>query len=150
MMRTVAVFIGAVLLSFIVSAVLATVLLPTSGELIVAMVGTPRISPKWNELWTQWKHATRITVFVIGPLVGIAVGLFVGLLQRRNAVLLAACALLPDFLVSFFGDRARYWSHSTSTVALYFLHHSFPFIAAAFSAYMMRRLSKSEARLRDS
>jgi hypothetical protein len=143
-MRTVAVFIGGAILSFVVSAVLVTVLLPNSGELIVAMFKTPRNSPNWNDLWTQWQHMARITVFVIGPLIGIAVGVFVGLLHRRNAMLLAVCALVPDFLVGVLGDRARYWSGSFSGVALYVVHHSFPFIAAALSAYMVQRLSKSD------
>lgn len=149
MIRTAAVFLGGVVLSLVASAVLVTVLLPNSGELIVKMFNTPPTSPKWNELWIQWQHATHITVFIIGPLVGIAVGVFIGLFQRRNAVLLAIFALVPDFLMGVVGDRARYWSHSISGVALYALHHSFPFIAAAFSTYIVQRLSKPEVRLQE-
>jgi len=140
-MRTVAVFVGGVALSFLVTAMLVGALMPHYGELIVALFNTPPNSPKWHDLWIQWQHFTRIGVYVIGPLTGLAVGIFVGMAQRNRPVPLALCCLAPEFLLGFLGDRAKNWSNSISGILFYVLDQSYPFVAAAIAAYLLHRLA---------
>lgn len=139
-MRTAVIVVSGVLLSFLIGGVLTSVLLPNAGQLIVTMWNTPASSSRWDELWTQWQQAGRTITYLIKPLVGVALGVFVGLLQKHRVVLVATTCLVPDFLVGFLADRARYWSHSLFGICMYLFNHSLPLVTAAIVAYILHRL----------
>jgi hypothetical protein len=58
----------------------------------------------------------------------------VGLLQRGNAVLIAGCCLIPDFLLGWFGDTQKVWAHSLKGICFYCFHHALPFAVATVTA----------------
>jgi|SRR5271155_63783 hypothetical protein len=138
-MRTVIVLLGGVALSFAVAALLAHFLTPDAGKLIGWMFAALPSNPQWPEVSSRWHHVSVISSYVIPPLTGLAVGLFVGLLQMRSAAVVAACCLLPDFLAQFMLDTPKLWAKSPAGILSYVLVHSLPFVAAALAAGLSRR-----------
>ena len=128
--KTTAVTAAGVLLSFFLAAELQHLLRPNMPQLIVkAQHANPR-GPEWGGLSKQLQHVAAVTVYVVGPLAGIGVGVFVALLQKRRPVLIACLCLIPQFFVGLFTDYRRAWAHSASGVLHYLFDHSLPFILA--------------------
>jgi len=140
-MRTIAVFLGGVLLWMVTTAALELALDPNGGQWIVKAFNTPPSSPQWKEIAQQLKRSGRIELDVISPLAGLAVGIFVGLLQKSRALIVTASCLIPDFLYSLLSDHARLWSHSVLGVLLYGLTRSIPFATAVAAAAICHRRS---------
>jgi hypothetical protein len=139
-MRTVAVFLGGALLWMLAIGALELVLDPNGGQWIVKAFNTPPNSPQWEEIAQQLERSGRIELYVISPFAGLAVGIFVGLLQKRRALIVTASCLIPDFLYSL-SDHARLWSHSVLGVLRYGLTRSIPFATAVAAAAICHRRS---------
>src|SRR6266545_3936233 len=97
-MRALAVFVGGVFLGIAMSGALELVLDPNGGQWIVKAFNTPPTSSQWGEISRQLERSGRISLYVIDPVVGLAVGIFVGLLQKNRALIVTASCLIPDFL----------------------------------------------------
>jgi hypothetical protein len=146
-MRTAGVFLGAVLVTFATDAMLKHFLTPGFGQLLIRMYTTPPDSSQWAEIWRQWHHVNLISVFVLAPLDGFAGGIFVGLLQRRHAALVAAGTQIPIMFLVLWFDRHGPWIHSFSGIASAVGQHLLPVIAAMLSALVFRRVLKSRRRI---
>ncbi len=140
MKRTIAVFVGGVLLSFLLPIPMGHYLTPNTGPLIVRMFSTPPNSPDWDELWRQWHRINLLSLYVISPLVGLAVGIFVGLLQKQHPVLLAVLCQLPEYLDRLRTDHVTRRLGSLSGTFTYLLIRLLPFLAAALGAFICERL----------
>ena len=138
-MRTVAVFLGGVALSYAVPMVLGHFLQPDSSQLVVKIFTTPPNSPEWPEIWRRWHHVNLVALYVMAPLAGLVVGTFVGLLQKHHAAAVAASCLLPGFLDSFWADRAKSWATSASGILFFIAVRSLPFVTAILAATLCQR-----------
>ena len=131
--RTAVVLLCGILLFLVASVCLERLLAPNDFVLIHKMY-TP-LPPEQSALfYKQLSHSADITVYVVDPLAAIIVGLFVGLLQRRNAVILAGCCLIPDFIISQFDDTRKLWEYSLKGISIYAFHHALPFAGAMVTA----------------
>ena len=142
-MRTFAIFLGGLVVSFVVNVALQRFLTPDFNQLIIRMFSTPLNSNDWPEIARQWHHANMISLFVREPLAGLAVGIFVGLLQRNYVAFVAACIQVPELIGLMWSDNARLRDHSVS-LGSFFAQHSLPFIAAMLAAVICHRLLKSK------
>ena len=95
--RTGSVLAGGVLLSVVLGSVLTMTLAPDAGRLLGYQMGWVPFpaSPSRIEIARQLRMNTLVVRWVITPLVGVGVGLFVGLLQRSRPALAAAICLAP-------------------------------------------------------
>lgn len=141
--RTFAAVLGGVTLSFVVPLILARVFLPDELKLIAKAFVTPSNSPEWTEISHQFHRTELIAVYVINPLAGLAVGIFVALLQRSRALIFAAGCMIPDFLYGLLGNRPRMWVGSTRGILYYLFDHSLPFMAALLIAALCQRIIKT-------
>jgi hypothetical protein len=116
-MRTAGIFLGAVIVSFATDAILGHFLTPGLGQLLIRMYTTPPESKQRAEIWHQWHHVNLISVFVLAPVAGFAGGVFVGLLQKHRAVLVAAITQIPNMLLVLWFDRHGMWTHSMFGIA---------------------------------
>ncbi len=139
-MRTIVIFLGAMVVSFVVDGVLRHFLIPDFGQIVVRMSTAPADSLQWNEIWQRWHHINIISVFVLAPIAGFAGGTFVGLLQRNYAALVAACTQIPELLFQMWSGRAQSWAHSPAGAALALGQHLLPVIAAILAAVLFRRM----------
>jgi hypothetical protein len=139
-MRTAAVFLGAIIVSLVTDAILGRFLTPDFGHLVVRMSTTPPNSQQWDEIWRQWHHVNVISVFVLAPAAGFASGAFVGLLQKRYAIVVAASTQIPESLFQLWSVRAKPWVHSPSGAAFAIGQELLP-LAAAMLAVVLCRLA---------
>jgi hypothetical protein len=137
-MRTVAVFIGAITVCFVTDAILRHFLMPDFGQIVVRMSTTPPGSQQWDEIWRQWHRINVISVLVLAPVAGFASGVFVGLLQKHYATLVAASTQIPELFFQLWSDRAKPWVHSPSSVAFAVGQHLLPVIAAMLAVILCR------------
>lgn len=145
-MRTFAVFLGGVVLLLITTAALELVLDPNGGQWIVKAFNTPPNSPQWGEIARQLERSGWISLYVVSPFAGLAVGIFVGLLQKSRALIVTVCCLIPDFLYALLSDHAKLWAHSVLGVLRYGLTRSIPFATAVASAAICHRLIRARHR----
>ena len=138
--RSITVLFGGIVLSVVVSATLDHMLMPSGGKLIVQYMSPQSGSSDELRLWGELRRSGYIATYLVGPLTGFAVGIFVGILQKNGAAALAAIALVPDFLYGFLTDRYKGWSHSAVGILTYIFHRSLPFIAAMLAAALFCRL----------
>ncbi|MFZ0299710.1 MAG: hypothetical protein WAM13_15270 [Candidatus Sulfotelmatobacter sp.] len=139
-MRTAAVFLGAIIVSLVTDAILRHFLTPDFGQIVVRMSTTPPNSQQWDEIWRQWHHVNVISVFVLAPAAAFASGVFVGLLQKKYAVLVAASTQIPESLFQLWSVRAKPWVHSPSGAAFAIGQELLP-LAAAMLAVVLCRLA---------
>jgi hypothetical protein len=131
--RTFVVFLCGVLLSVVAAACLEYVF-GRNAPALISRLYTP-IPPDQRALfYKQLFHFASVTVYVVDPLVGVVVGLFVGLLQRTHAMTVAACCLIPDFMLGFVDDTRKVWAHSVRGISIYSFDHALPFAAAMVTA----------------
>jgi hypothetical protein len=142
-MRIVVVLLGAVVLSFAAEAAMGHFLTPNAGELIVQMSTTPPSSNEWDELWRQWHHVNVISLCVCAPLAGLAAGIFVGLFQKRHAIVVSAISQMPELILLTLSDRAKPWASTVSGLASFAIQHSLPLIAGILGALLCRRFITS-------
>jgi hypothetical protein len=135
-MRTVAVFIGSIIVAFVADLLLGHFFTPDNGRLIVQIFTTDPSSPQWPDIWRQWHHVNMLSLYVITPVVGLFAGAFVGLLQRHRAILVAAGSQVPQFVELYWADRAKIWAHSLSGVLVFLANRSLPFFAAMLAAWL--------------
>jgi hypothetical protein len=145
-MRTVVIFLGAMILSFVVDGILRHFLIPDFGDIVVRMSATPPDSQQWGELWQQWHHINVISVFLLAPVAGFASGAFVGLLQKHYAAVVAASTQIPELLFQLWSDRAKSWVHSPTGAAIAVGQHLLPVIAAMLAVVLCRRMLASRHR----
>jgi hypothetical protein len=138
--RTFSVFLGGVLLSAAIPGMLQHLFRPDEAQWIVKAFTTPPTSPQWGEIWYQLQHGAKLRVYVFDPLGGLAVGVFVGMLQRRRTITLAAACMVPNFLFYFLTNHVRPWARSGSGVFHYSLDNSLPFIVATLTAALCQGL----------
>ena len=146
-MRTFAVFLGGVLLSIAIGVALELVLDPNAGQWIAKAFNTPPTSPQWGEISRQLERSGRISLYVINPLVGLAVGIFVGLLQKNRVLIVTASCLIPDFLYGLLTDRAKLWAHSMLGILRYTVHNSLPFATALVAAAFFHHFTNNRRRI---
>lgn len=115
-MRTFAVALGGVVLSFVAPLLLARVFLPGEFTLISKAFVIPPHSSQWTEVSYQLHRAELIQAYVINPLGGVVVGIFVGLLQQRRALIAAVGCMIPDLLYGLLVSRPRIWADSVRGV----------------------------------
>jgi hypothetical protein len=139
-MRTLAVFITGVVLTFVLSSVLVYVFMPQGNLTIARALAAPPNDPHWNQMWQDIHRMGLTIVFLINPVVALAVGVFVGLLQKTRVALIAAACLVPDFLEGMFSDPVRLWAKSASGAVLFAFQSGLPFIVAIATALLCRRL----------
>ena len=113
---------------------------PNEGQWIVKAFNTPPNSPQWNEIAQRLERSGRISLYVVSPFAGIAVGIFVGLLQKSRALIVTVSCLVPDYLYALFTDHAKLWAHSVLGVLRYSLTRSIPFATAVAAAAICHRL----------
>jgi len=97
--RTAGVICGGALLSFLLVVGLMWVLAPDTPKLVAYQLGLfppPTTPAEIADLTRRIRVNGIVTRYIIGPLMGIGVGLFVGLLQRSRPGLTAAICMLPD------------------------------------------------------
>jgi hypothetical protein len=58
----------------------------------------------------DFQRAHWLTVFLINPSVGLAIGLFVGFFQKTRASITAAACLVPQFLFHLYANGWAGWS----------------------------------------
>jgi hypothetical protein len=137
MIRTVLVFCGGFLLFVVATALLEYIFSPDSFYVLHKVItGVP--DSQMPALLDRLDRAAKITVFVVRPLGGLLVGVFVGLLQRKGTVTVAVCCLIPDWILSLIDDPRKVWAHSAKGIAIYGSHHALPFATAAIAAAAVR------------
>lgn len=139
-MRTLVIFLTAIILSFVVDGILRHFVTPDFAHIVVRMSTTPPDSQQWAEIWQQWHHINVLSVFVLAPVAAFAGGAFVGLFQRHYAVLVAASTQIPELLFQLWSDRAKSWVHSPTGAASAVGQHLFPVIAAILAVVLCRRI----------
>ncbi len=96
--RTVGVILGGVVLSFVLAVVLTMTIAPHTGRLLGYQMGWIPLPTTSSRI--EVAHQIRINTFVvrwiITPLIGVGVGLFVGLFQKSRPGLVAAICLMPE------------------------------------------------------
>jgi hypothetical protein len=145
-MRTVAVFLGSLVVAFAVDSLLGHFLTPDSGRLIVQIFTADPSSPQWPEIWRQWHRANMLSLYLITPVVGLFAGAFIGLLQKHHAILVAASTQVPQFVELLWADRAKVWAHSLSGILVFLANRSLPFITAMLAAWLCQRLFSHRTR----
>jgi hypothetical protein len=140
-MRTFAVFLGGVVLAFMVPTVLGHLLTPGYFQVLNRAVTTPADSPQWGEVWEQLERGAKVQMYVADPIGGLIVGVFVGLLLAKRAVITAVACLVPGFLDLLLHDHLRTWATSASGIFHYSIDRSLPFIAAIVAAALCQILS---------
>jgi hypothetical protein len=145
MRRTVVVLVGGILVASVVPAVLEYFLQPGSPMLVQRVMTTQADSAEWRDIGPAIRSSTTIATLVIAPLVGVAVGAFVGLLQRRHTLLLATFCLLPEFMERLLGDHAKHWATSAIGVARFVAYNSLPFLTGIGAAALCRKLVRRRA-----
>ena len=138
-MRSIAVFVGGVLLVFVFSTGLTEIIFPNEPQLMNKALMAPVNSPVRYQAWQDFHRAMGLITYVINPLVGLAVGIFVGLLQKKYAAIMAIACLIPDWLVGFLGDHARIWTHSKAGIVHYFLIVTSPFVIASVCSWVIAK-----------
>lgn len=58
----------------------------------------------------EFQRAHWLSVFLINPVVGLAIGLFVGFFQKTRASITAVACLVPQFLFGVYADGWVGWS----------------------------------------
>lgn len=131
LLRTAAVLIVGILLSVVGGTELDKLLQPKDfiTELHQALTIPPQ-SQEWPEIMRRLHHAGDISVYISDPLVGLIVGIFVGLFQRRRTRIIALSCMAPNFLLHLFSDNVKNWARSPFGILQYLERSSLPFIAA--------------------
>ena len=101
-MRPVAVFLEGVFLWMLTTTALELALDPNEGQWIVKAFKTLPNSPQWDEIARRLERSGRISLYVVSPFAGLAVGIFVGLLQKTRALIVTVSCLIRDYLYALF------------------------------------------------
>jgi hypothetical protein len=83
-MRTVAVFLGGVILSVVASVAFERVVDPDAPRLIVRAFTTPTTGPEWSDIAGQLRRSAWLRTYIVNRLAGFVVGAFVGLRSRHQ------------------------------------------------------------------
>lgn len=143
-MRTVAVVLVGIFLSIFGAALLDHLIDPHAQELIVKAFTLPRDSPQWAELSLRLQRSAWLTSYVVNPLTGFLIGIFVGIFQKRHTVVVAAGCLIPYFLYTLLMDRGRLFSHSVNGLLTHLFVVSLPFMAAVVTATAIQHLMTTD------
>jgi hypothetical protein len=119
---------------------------PHFNQLIARVFTTPQNNPDWDEIWSALRRSAAISIYIIEPIAGLAVGLFVGSLQRKRPAIVAASCLLPEFFQGLLSDKAKVWTGSAFGVLRFTFQHSLPFVAAVVAAMLCQRLIRNRVR----
>lgn len=136
--RLVAIFLGGVALSVFATGTFQ-LLLTSSGD-IIKLNTTATNSAEWPEILNHLRQSGIVSTYLVVPLAGLLVGVFVGVLQKRWAMLVAASCWVPDFLFGFFSDEHKAWARSSRGITFYIVDHSLPFIVAVLASAICSRL----------
>ena len=144
--RTLGVFSVGVVLSIVVPILLMYFLQPHFNQLMARVFTTPPNSPDWDETWSALRRSAAISTYIIDPLAGLTVGLFVGLFQRERPAIVAASCLLPEFFRGLLSDHAKVWMGSAFGALRFTFQHSLPFVAAVVAATLCQHLISNRVR----
>jgi hypothetical protein len=138
------IFVGGSLISIVASAVLEYFFVRDSGTLISKLyTGLP--ADQRAQFYQRLQHSITVSVYIVGPAVGVMVGIFVALLPRTWTRIVAMCCLIPDFMFVLLDDQRRPWAYSVSGIATFAFDHALPFVAAALTAGVLRNVLTSRA-----
>jgi hypothetical protein len=135
--RTFAVILIAVIGSFLFLASAAWIVLKPV-DLAVEMQNANRSTNDHTAFERDFQRARWLTVLLINPSLGLAVGLFVGFFQKTRASITAAACLLPQFLFQLYANGWRGWSDERLPPLL--AHEFLVFISAIIIAHYVWRL----------
>jgi len=107
--RTFVVVLVGVLASFLLMASAAHLVLKPV-DLAGKMQSANRSNDDRAVFERDFQRAHWLTVFLINPSVGIAIGLFVGLFQKTRASVIAAACLVPQFVFHLYANGWTGWS----------------------------------------
>ncbi len=138
-MRTIAVFLGALVVAFSVDLLLGHFVTPDSDKLIAQIFSTDPGGPQWPELWRQWHRVNMFSLYLITPAAGLLCGAFIGLLQKNHVVLVAAVSEIPQFVELLWADHAKIWAHSLYGILIFLANLSLPFLTAMLAAWLCHR-----------
>jgi hypothetical protein len=138
--RTIAVFVGGLIVTLAADAIMTKFVTPDFNHLLIRMFTTPPESKEWSDISHQWHHANMISVFLLAPVAGFASGIFVGLLQRNHAPLVAASTQIPELLLLACSDKLRPWASSAMGVTSFLGQHFLPVVTAMLGALLSRYL----------
>lgn len=133
-MRTIIVCLSGIVLAIVGPIILGHIFLPDEVQWIVKAYTTPPESLQWEEISKQLHRAGLIQLYLVNPLGGVIVGAFIGILQKTRPVILSVLCILPDFLLSFFGEQNKLWATSSSGIMHYGISRSLPFLTAIIAA----------------
>jgi hypothetical protein len=119
--RTLAVIVAGAVISFLVMATAAHLLLKPV-DLAIKMQNASRSKSDSEIFQRDFQRAHWLSVLLINPSVGICVGLFVGFFQKTRTGSIAVACLLPQFLFRFYANDWVGWSDER---LLPFLGHQF-------------------------
>ena len=103
LLRTFTVILVAVIMSFLLMASAAHLLLKPV-DLAGEMQNASRSMDNRTLFERDFQRAHWLTVLLINPLIGLAVGLFVGFFQKWRASVIAALCLVPQFAFHLYAD----------------------------------------------
>ena len=109
LIRTFTVILVAVVASFMLMASAAHLILKPV-DLASKMQNANRSRDDRKVFERDFQRAHWLTVLLINPSVGIAVGLFVGFFQKTRASITAAACLVPQFLFHLYANGWAGWS----------------------------------------
>ena len=140
MLRTAVVLVVGVFLSF--------VLLSLAGYVLASHVGlahglseASRSPSECSSCGTQFVRAGLWSRFVVEPIIGLGVGLFVGIFQKKRVGLIAVGCLIPLFLFEIAGRRWADWSSLSLLIEVgsMLLQAAIAVLAAWFISRLMSR-----------
>lgn len=139
LMRTFTVILVGVVASFLFMASAAHLILKPV-DLASKMQNANRSNDDRTIFQRDFQRAHWLTVLLINPSVGVAVGLFVGFFQKKGAIITAAACLLPQFLFHLYANGWAGWSDERLPPLLG--HQFLIFLPAIVIAHYVWRLRK--------
>ena len=144
-LRTAAILLAGVVISMVGTVVVDSLLEPRDfAPALRRALATGANIPVPPEVMQRIRRAADITVYVVDPLAGLVVGLFVGLLQKKHAITVALIALIPNFLIDLTPAHIDNWPRSASGAARYLIDCSLPFVIAIVGVVLTRYLRQSQ------
>lgn len=140
--RTFTVILVGVVASFLMM-IVATHLILKPVDLAVKMQNANRSDNDRAVFQRDFQRAHWLAVLMINPLMGLAVGLFVGYFQKTRASITATACLMPQFFFRLYANGWAGWSDDRLPPLLG--HQLLVFLPAVFVAHYVWRLTNPTA-----
>jgi hypothetical protein len=143
-LRTAAILLVGVAISMVGTVVLDSLVEPRDFKPALRIaLATGANCPVPAEAMQRIRRAAHLSVYVADPVAGLVAGLFVGLLQKKRAIIVALIALMPNFLTDLTPVHVGNWSHLHPGAARFLIDRSLPFMAAIVGVVLARYLRPS-------